>query len=112
LMFGHFGLPRLELVGAAIATGAVNLFMFLAMLGYALRHRRFKRFNILLRFWKPDWGHFRAIFRIGMPIGLTVAAEVGLFSVAALLMGRLGTDEVAAHAVALQLASTAFMVPL
>jgi MATE family multidrug resistance protein len=112
LIFGHFGMPRLELKGAAIATGAVNLFMFLAMLGYALRHRRFKRFHLLVRFWKPDWEKFRAIFRIGIPIGLTVAAEVGLFSCAALLMGRLGTNEVAAHAVALQLASTAFMVPL
>lgn len=112
LIFGHFGFPRLELRGAAIATGLVNLFMFLAMLAYALRHRRFRRFNILLRFWKPDWGHFASIFRIGLPIGLTVAAEVGLFSIAALLMGRLGTNEVAAHAVALQLASTAFMVPL
>lgn len=112
LMFGHLGFPRLELKGAAIATGLVNLFMFLAMLGYALRHRRFKRFNLLVRFWKPDWPHFRAIFRIGTPIGLTVLSEVGLFSVAALLMGRLGTNEVAAHAVALQLAATAFMVPL
>lgn len=112
LIFGHLGFPRLELRGAAIATGLVNLFMFLAMLAYALRHRRFRRFNILLRFWKPDWDHFASIFRIGVPIGLTVAAEVGLFSVAALLMGRLGTNEVAAHAVALQLAATAFMVPL
>lgn len=112
LIFGHFGFPRLELKGAAIATGLVHLFMFLAMLGYALRHRRFKRFNILARFWRPDWTHFRAIFRIGLPIGLTVAAETGMFSVAALLMGRLGTNEVAAHAVALQLASLAFMVPL
>lgn len=112
LIFGHFGLPRLELRGAALATGSVNLVMFLCMLGYALRHRRFRRFHILARFWRPDWSHFRAIFRIGMPIGLTVLAEVGLFSVAALLMGRLGTNEVAAHAVALQMASTAFMVPL
>lgn len=112
LIFGHFGFPRLELRGAGIATGIVSLFMFMAMLGYALRHRRFRRFNILVRFWRPDWPHFRAIFRIGTPIGLTVLAEVGLFSVASLLMGRLGTNEVAAHAVALQLASTAFMVPL
>jgi len=112
LIFGQFGFPRLELRGAAIATGLVNVVMFFTMLAYTLTHRKFKRFNILARFFKPDWNHFRAIFRIGLPIGLTVAAEVGLFSVAAMLMGRLGTNEVAAHAVALQMASTAFMVPL
>lgn len=112
LIFGHFGFPRLELRGAAIATLLTNISMFLMMVGYVLRHRRFKRFHVLLRFWKPDWFRFREIFRIGTPIGLTVLAEVGLFTAAALLMGRLGTDEVAAHAIALQCASMAFMVPL
>ena len=112
LIFGHFGFPRLELRGAALATLMSNLLMFGLMLGYVLRHRRFKRFNILLRFWKPDWSRFRLIFAIGTPIGLTLLAEVGLFTAAALLMGWLGTDEVAAHAIALQCASMAFMVPL
>ena len=112
LMFGHFGLPRLEIRGAAIATVLTNIVMFCVMLTYVLRQRRFKRFYVLMRFWKPDWPRFREIFRIGTPIGLTVLAEVGLFTAAALLMGRLGTDEVAAHAVALQCASMAFMVPL
>jgi putative efflux protein, MATE family len=112
LMFGPFGLPRLELRGAAIATVCTNIIMFGLFLAYVLRHRRFRRFNILIRFWKPDWPRFREIFRVGTPIGLTVLAEVGLFTAAALLMGRLGTDEVAAHAVALQCASLAFMVPL
>ncbi|SEQ00394.1 multidrug resistance protein, MATE family [Devosia sp. YR412] len=112
LIFGHFGFPRLELRGAAIATLVTNIAMFLLMVGYVLRHRRLKRFHVLARFWKPDWFRFREIFRIGTPIGLTVLAEVGLFTAAALLMGRLGTDEVAAHAIALQCASMAFMVPL
>jgi MATE family multidrug resistance protein len=112
LMFGHLGLPRLELRGAALATVLTNLFMLGLMLTYVLRQRRLKRFHILIRFWKPDWPRFREIFRIGTPIGLTVLAEVGLFSAAAILMGRLGTDELAAHAVALQCASLAFMVPL
>jgi len=112
LIFGHFGFPRMELRGAALATGCVNLFMFMALLAYVLTHRKLKRFHVLARFVKPDWPRFREILRVGLPIGLTVAAEVGLFSIAAMLMGRLGTNEVAAHAVALQLASTAFMVPL
>lgn len=112
LMFGNFGFPRLELRGAAISTVIVNMFMFLALIAYAISHKRYKRFNILARFWKPDWPRFRQIFRIGLPIGLTIMAEVGLFSVASLMMGWLGTDELAAHAVALQCASLAFMVPL
>ena len=112
LMFGTLGLPRLELRGAALSTLLTNIVMFALMLAYVLRHRRFKRFHVLIRFWKPDWPRFREIFRIGTPIGLTVLAEVGLFTAAALLMGRIGTDEVAAHAIALQCASMAFMVPL
>lgn len=112
LIFGNFGMPRLELRGAAIATVVTNLVMFGALLAFVLRHRKLKRFHILMRFWKPDWPRFREIFRIGTPIGLTVLAEVGLFTAAALLMGRISTDAVAAHAVALQFASTAFMVPL
>lgn len=112
LIFGHFGFPRLELRGAALATGLVNVVMFLCLLGYVTTHHKLKRFHILARFFKPDWPRFFEILKVGLPIGLTVAAEVGLFSVAAILMGRLGTNETAAHAVALQLASTAFMVPL
>jgi MATE family multidrug resistance protein len=112
LIFGHFGFPRMELRGAATATLIANIFMCLMMVFYVLRHRKLKRFHVLARFWKPDWKHFREIFRIGTPIGLTVLSEVGLFTAAAMLMGWLGTDEVAAHAVALQLASMAFMVPL
>ncbi len=112
LIFGNFGFPRLELRGAAISTVAINWLMFGLLLLYVLRHQRFRRFHILLRLLKPDWPRFREIFVVGVPIGMTILAEVSMFSAAALLMGRLGTDEVAAHAVALQCASTAFMVPL
>ncbi|WP_108396528.1 MATE family efflux transporter [Devosia submarina] len=112
LIFGHFGFPRMELRGAATATLITNFAMLAMMMLYVVRHRRLKRFHVLARFWKPDWPRFREIFSVGLPIGLTVLAEVGLFTAAAILMGRLGTDEVAAHAIALQCASLAFMVPM
>jgi MATE family multidrug resistance protein len=112
LMFGHFGFPRLELRGAGITTSVVHAAMFLLLLAYAASHRRLKRYAILIRFWKPDWPRFFGILRLGTPIGLMMAAEVGMFTAAAILMGWLGTDELAAHAVALQLAAITFMVPL
>ncbi len=112
LMFGNFGMPRLELRGAAIATTLTNLVMLAAMLGYTLSRRRYRRYHLMAHFWRADWPHFFALFRVGTPIGLMLLSEVGLFSAAAMLMGLLGTAEVAAHAIALQCASLSFMVPL
>lgn len=112
LMFGNFGFPRLELVGAGISTTFVNSVMFLLALAYVVFHRRYKRYMVLVRLWKPDWPRFFDLFRIGLPIGATLMSEVGMFGVAVIMMGWLGTNEVAAHAIALQCAAIAFMVPL
>lgn len=112
LMFGHFGLPRLELRGSAISTLCTNIVMFALFVVYVLRHRRFRRFHLFRNFFLIDWSYVREIVRIGLPIGMTQLAEVGLFTAAALLMGRLGIDEVAAHSIALQCAALAFMIPL
>lgn len=112
LMFGQFGMPRLELVGAGIATSLVNLSMFVVGALYVVRHRRYRRYHIFVRLWRSDWTRFFQIVRIGLPIGLTLISEVGLFGVAVIMMGWLGTNEVAAHAVALQLSGLSFMLPL
>lgn len=112
LMFGNFGFPRLELRGAGISTTFVNTFLFLSLLVYVLLHPRYKRYYILVRIYKPDWTIFKKILKLGTPVGLMIASESGLFSAAAILMGWLGTAELAGHAVALQIAAIAFMVPL
>ncbi|WP_319531050.1 MATE family efflux transporter [uncultured Cohaesibacter sp.] len=112
LMFGHFGFPRLELAGAGISTSVVNFFVFGFMLVYVGRRRTYAAYDLFARFWRPDWPRFREILRIGIPIGFMVMVEVGLFSAATMLMGWLGTDELAAHTVAMQCAALAFMVPL
>jgi MATE family multidrug resistance protein len=112
LIFGAFGLPALGLQGAGIATALTNLFLFASLLGYILIDRQFRRFHLLGRVWRPDWTRFREIFRIGLPIGVTLVMEVGLFAAAGFLVGLIGKAELAAHQIALQCASVAFMVPL
>ena len=112
LIFGAFGLPALGLRGAGIATALTNACMFLGLLAYILFDRQFCRFQILGRLLRPDWARFREIFRIGLPIGVTLVMEVGLFATAGFLIGLIGTAELAAHQIALQCASVTFMVPL
>ncbi|WP_022696637.1 MATE family efflux transporter [Euryhalocaulis caribicus] len=111
LMFGNFGFPRMELQGAGVSTTLTAWAMFAMLLVYITRHRRYRRYMVLARIWKPDWPQFREIFRIGTPIAMTMVAEVGIFAAAAIMMGWLGVNELAAHAVAVQCAAIAFMVP-
>ncbi|MET0746495.1 MAG: MATE family efflux transporter [Microvirga sp.] len=112
LIFGHFGVPAFGLVGAGYATFASTIFMCLCLVAIISRERRLRRYHLFGRFWRPDWPRFRALWRIGLPIGLTLAFEVTVFNVTALLMGRLGVYELAAHNVTLQIAALCFMVPL
>lgn len=112
LIFGNWGLPRLELEGAAISSVIVHLVMALGLLGYVLRDRQFRRYYVLARFWRADWPLFREILRIGIPIGLINLAEVGMFAISVMLMGLIGTMQTAAHAIATQCAGITFMIPL
>lgn len=110
-MFGKFGMPHLGLIGAGVGTVVSSAFLFVALALVICLDPKLKRYHIFGRFWRPDWPRYRTIWRIGVPIGLTVAFEVTIFNAAALLMGRIGANELAAHAIALQIASFCFMVP-
>ena len=112
LIFGKFGFPELGLPGAGYASAIVFWVMFLILLGYGVFHKRLRHYEILVRFWRPDWQVFREIFKIGLPIGGTIIMESALFAAAGLMMGRIGTLELAAHAIALQCVVIAFMLPL
>lgn len=111
LIFGKLGFPALGIIGGAIATVAVQWAMLLALAGFLLTDRRFRRYNLFGRFWRPDWPRYREILLVGLPIGLTVLAEASLFAVSAFMVGTFGPAQLAGHAVAIQCASVAFMVP-
>jgi len=111
LMLGKFGLPALGLIGAGLGTVISSTFMFVGLALVISLDRRLRRYHIFGRFWRTDWPRYRTLWRLGVPIGLTLAFEVTIFNAAALLMGRIGANELAALAIALQIASFCFMVP-
>ena len=111
LIHGGWGLPRLELFGAGLATTIVNFGMFLAALWFAVSRRPFRKYHVLGRIWRIDWPLMRQLVVIGAPISMSFLLEYGLFGAAALLMGLIGTTALAAHQIALQITAILFMVP-
>ena len=111
LIHGEFGLPRLELFGAGLATTTINSGMFLAGLWFVTDRRPFRKYHVLGRIWRIDWTLMRQLIVIGAPISLSFLLEYGLFAAAALLMGLISTTALAAHQIALQIAAILFMVP-
>lgn len=108
LIFGHWGFPELGVQGAAIASVVIQTAGFLALVVYVTAVT--PEYALFQRFWRPDWEAFRAVFRLGWPIGLTSLAEVGLFAGTSLMVGWIGTVELAAHGIALNISSVTFMV--
>lgn len=111
-IFGNWGAPELGVDGAAVATLGTAILTLAGMVLLSLYDKRMKDFDIYGRFWRVDTEILRRIIRLGFPIGMTLLAEVGLFAAATILVGRIGTLELAAHGIVMQLASLSFMVPL
>lgn len=112
LIFGHFGFPRLGLIGAGIASSITSLLMAVVLAGIILVHPKTRRIHVFGRLFNPDWERLATIIRVGVPIAFTLAFEVTVFSAAVYLMGLISETSVAAHAIALQIAAITFMVPL
>jgi MATE family multidrug resistance protein len=109
-IFGNWGAPELGIQGAALASIGVQIAGLAALVLYARAVT--PEYLLFQRFWRPDREAFARVFRLGWPIGLTNLAEVGLFTASAFMMGWIGTIELAAHGIAITLASATFMFHL
>jgi MATE family multidrug resistance protein len=112
LIFGRFGAPPLGLFGSGLATTLADALMFAIIVAASLVDPRVRKLRPFALPWRPARSELLALWRLGLPIGLTIVAEVGVFSAASLVIGLIGPVALEAHTVALQIASLAFMVPL
>ncbi|RDI61080.1 MATE family efflux transporter [Microvirga subterranea] len=112
LILGNFGLPQMGLKGAGIVTTCSSLWMFIGLAIVVSTHKRFRRYHLFGRFWRPDWPRFMQLWRIGLPMALTFAFETTIFYAAVVMMGLIGPTALAAHAIAAQISMLSFMVPV
>lgn len=110
-IFGNFGVPRLELVGAGIASSLSYIGSFLIFMLYIRLDNRANSFQIFKGFWRPDWQRLKEVITLGWPISLTTVFEGMLFNAAIIVMGLIGVFEAAAYQIALNVAALAFMLP-
>jgi MATE family multidrug resistance protein len=112
LVFGHLGFPAMGGIGAAWATTVVMFFLLLAMVLYGVKAKNIKRLKLYQQFSAPNTGAIAGILRLGIPISLTIAAEIGFFAIIPMLIAHLGANVLGAHAITNNLDSLAYMIPL
>lgn len=112
LIKGWFGLPHLGLAGIGLVTAVVMNVMALLLAWHVLHHSAYSPYPLWRGLLRPVWAELKELLRLGLPIGGTYAVEAGLFAFAALSMGALGSQQLAAHQIAIMSVYVAFMVPV
>jgi MATE family multidrug resistance protein len=112
LIFGNLGFPALGLDGAGFATLTTRTFMGLTMMLIVMKSIKYKEYDPTLKFKSLNWNTINQIVKIGFPSGLTYTLEVSAFAFAAVMIGWLGSSALAAHQIAINLASISYMVVL
>lgn len=112
LGFGKLGFTALGLKGIALASALSQWIMLLLLIIYILKHSQLRSYQLFANFHQLEPKILREILWIGVPIAISFAFEVGLFTVTTYLMGVLGTDVLAAHQIVFQTIALIFMVPL
>lgn len=103
-VFGKFGFPEMGVVGIALATTVVRTVSALALLIYCLWNFKFKKFE--------DFGYYKQIFKMGIPISMSIVIEFLAFNYIAIILGKVSGMYAAAHNIILVLSSTSFMIPM
>jgi MATE family multidrug resistance protein len=112
LMYGHLGAPAYGAVGCGMASAITMWLMLGLMVLYVSLKPVYRPLAIFGHFAPLRVSVLREIVALGLPIAVTITAEAGLFSATSILVGTRGAAITAAHQIALNFASTLFMIPL
>lgn len=112
LVFGKFGFPKLGAVGTGWTSAVVMWVMFFALFIYTYSKKDYQAYKIFKNLKLPNWLYIREILKIGVPNGLSITMEVGVFAAVSLFAGKMGAIYLGAHQIAISIASLTFMVPL
>lgn len=110
LIFGNFGFPKLELNGAGLSTLFSRFFMMAMLILFLNKNSRVKKYRPELLHYKIDLKVVKEILALGLPSGVQYFFEVGAFFFTAIMIGWFGAQQLAAHQIALNLASITYMV--
>ena len=110
--FGFFGFPEMGSEGCGYATSLVSMIMFFTMLKIIFSSEKYKETELFSEFSGPSLKVSKEILKLGIPIGIGIFAEMTMFSGAAIIIGQLGDKILSGHAIALNIASIVFMLPL
>lgn len=112
LIFGNLGAPRLGVRGAGWATVVSMIYLALFLAGVVWLNEREAGGKLSGVGWRPDPARLRGLLALGLPAALHMTIELGVFALVTALAGRLDAASLAAHQIAITLASLTFMVPL
>ena len=110
LVFGLFGIRSFGVIGVGISTLTDRTLMGLTMAIYVLSAGRFKNYLLKFRVARLSFARIVSILRIGVPVAMQYLFEVSAFTGAAIMVGWMGTNQLAAHQIALSLAAITYMM--
>ena len=110
LIYGHWNFPQLGIIGSGIATMTARATMAILMFGYIISNIELRKYVPSFRASINTYKYIRRIFIIGIPSGLQLFFEIGAFTAAAIVVGRIGVEESAAHQIGITLSAIATMI--
>jgi multidrug resistance protein, MATE family len=112
LVFGHWGLPMLGVVGSGIATVISRAYLTIVLIGFLFWHDGEHHTGLLHASLRLDMERIRRLIALGLPAAIQLTAEVSVFAAVASLISRLGAIPLASHQIALNTVAFTYMVPL